>query len=185
MLIVNAIGSTQAIGHFNFGPLCAYLTLNYLDRFLSAYELPVSWSSIESSICCIFTHLTFRVIWSMIGYDLQKGRAWMMQLLAVTCLSLAAKMEESEVPLSLDLQVDIYSITCVYTIQFLWWCMCQWWIWVFVLTTDWWIEVFVWSQNYSKNGAFGFKHLEVEDASDHSIFLHRLFHSQDQWWWWR
>ncbi|RAL47056.1 hypothetical protein DM860_017097 [Cuscuta australis] len=60
--------------HFNFGPLCAYLAVNYLDRFLSAYELPGS-------------------------------KNWMMQLLAVACLSLAAKMEETEVPLSLDLQV--------------------------------------------------------------------------------
>lgn len=60
--------------HFGFGPLCAYLSINYLDRFLSAYELP-------------------------------KGKAWRMQLLAVACLSLAAKMEETEVPLSIDLQV--------------------------------------------------------------------------------
>ncbi|KAK7321259.1 hypothetical protein VNO77_31725 [Canavalia gladiata] len=60
--------------HFGFGPLCAYLSINYLDRFLSAYELP-------------------------------KQRAWTMQLLAVSCLSLAAKIEETEAPLSLDLQV--------------------------------------------------------------------------------
>ncbi|CAN4122366.1 unnamed protein product [Withania somnifera] len=59
--------------HFNFGPMCAYLAVNYLDRFLSAYELP-------------------------------KGKAWMMQLLGVACLSIAAKMEETDVPLSLDLQ---------------------------------------------------------------------------------
>lgn len=32
--------------------------------------------------------------------------AWMMQLLAVACLSIAAKMEETEVPLILDLQVQ-------------------------------------------------------------------------------
>lgn len=60
--------------HFSFGPLCAYLSINYLDRFLSAYEIP-------------------------------KGRAWMMQLLAVACISLAAKMEEAQVPLILDFQV--------------------------------------------------------------------------------
>ncbi|WOL08762.1 cyclin-D4-1-like [Canna indica] len=60
--------------HYNFGPLSAYLSVNYLDRFLSNYELP-------------------------------KGKAWMTQLLSVACLSLAAKMEETEVPLSLDLQV--------------------------------------------------------------------------------
>ncbi|KAI9097567.1 hypothetical protein K1719_025338 [Acacia pycnantha] len=60
--------------HFGFGPLCEYLSINYLDRFLSSYELP-------------------------------KGKGWTMQLLAVACLSVAAKMEETEVPLSLDLQV--------------------------------------------------------------------------------
>ncbi|KAF2299768.1 hypothetical protein GH714_003251 [Hevea brasiliensis] len=32
--------------HFGFGPLCAYLSINYLDRFLSAYELPVGESKI-------------------------------------------------------------------------------------------------------------------------------------------
>lgn len=37
---------------------------------------------------------------------LQQGKAWMIQLLSVACLSLAAKMEETEVPLSLDLQVE-------------------------------------------------------------------------------
>ncbi|KAE9609074.1 putative cyclin [Lupinus albus] len=57
-----------------FGPLCAYLSINYLDRFLSTYRLP-------------------------------RGRAWTMQLLAVACLSLAAKMDESDVPMSVDLQV--------------------------------------------------------------------------------
>ncbi|XP_019415893.1 PREDICTED: cyclin-D4-2-like isoform X2 [Lupinus angustifolius] len=35
----------------------------------------------------------------------KKGRAWTMQLLAVACLSLAAKMDESDVPMSVDLQV--------------------------------------------------------------------------------
>ncbi|PON70504.1 Cyclin [Trema orientale] len=69
---VDWIGKANA--HFSFGPLCSYLSINYLDRFLSAYELP-------------------------------KGRPWTMQLLAVACLSLAAKMDETEVPLSLDLQV--------------------------------------------------------------------------------
>ncbi|KAF6172129.1 hypothetical protein GIB67_029547 [Kingdonia uniflora] len=38
--------------------------------------------------------------------DVQKGKAWIMQLLAVACLSLVAKMEEIEVPLSVDLQVE-------------------------------------------------------------------------------
>ncbi|KAJ4793722.1 Cyclin-D3-1 [Rhynchospora pubera] len=59
--------------YFNFGPLSAYLSVNYLDRFLSVYEIP-------------------------------EGNAWMTQLLSVACLSLASKMEETLVPLLLDLQ---------------------------------------------------------------------------------
>ncbi|ONK74174.1 uncharacterized protein A4U43_C03F3570 [Asparagus officinalis] len=65
----------KAHAHYSFGPLSAYLSVNYLDRFLSAYELP-------------------------------QGKTWMSQLLSVACLSLAAKMEETEVPLLLDLQVS-------------------------------------------------------------------------------
>ncbi|KAJ6843442.1 cyclin-D4-1-like [Iris pallida] len=60
--------------HYGFGPTSAYLSVNYLDRFLSVYELP-------------------------------KGKAWMTQLLSVACSSLGAKMEETKVPLCLDLQV--------------------------------------------------------------------------------
>ncbi|GJY46975.1 cyclin-D4-1-like protein [Tanacetum coccineum] len=59
--------------HFSFGPLSAYLSVNYLDRFLAVYELP-------------------------------KDKPWMIQLLAVTCLSLGGKMDETEMPLILDMQ---------------------------------------------------------------------------------
>eukprot|EP01018_Ginkgo_biloba_P014993 Gb_01779 [translate_table: standard] len=61
--------------YYNFGPLTAYLSINYLDRFLSRHQLPNS-------------------------------KAWMFQLLSVACLSLAAKMEEIQVPLLLDLQAE-------------------------------------------------------------------------------
>ncbi|CAL9114214.1 unnamed protein product [Musa textilis] len=60
--------------HHRFGPLIAYLSVNYLDRFLSSYER-------------------------------SQGKAWMTQLLSVACLSLAAKVDETEVPSSLDLQI--------------------------------------------------------------------------------
>ncbi|KVI10800.1 hypothetical protein Ccrd_010801 [Cynara cardunculus var. scolymus] len=36
----------------------------------------------------------------------QKDKPWMIQLVAVSCLSLAAKVEETQVPLLLDLQVE-------------------------------------------------------------------------------
>ncbi|CAI9767030.1 unnamed protein product [Fraxinus pennsylvanica] len=48
--------------------------MNYLDRFLSVYDLP-------------------------------RGKTWAIQLVAVACLSIAAKMEEIEVPSTVDLQV--------------------------------------------------------------------------------
>ncbi|KAE8698893.1 Cyclin-D1-1 [Hibiscus syriacus] len=60
---------------YNFGPLTAYLSVNYLDRFWYSRRLP------QTSV-------------------------WPCQLLAVACLSLAAKMEEPLVPSLLDLQVE-------------------------------------------------------------------------------
>ncbi|TYG85384.1 hypothetical protein ES288_A13G049500v1 [Gossypium darwinii] len=60
--------------YYNFSPVTAFLSVNYLDRFLSSYSLPLP-------------------------------NGWPFQLLSVACLSLAAKMEEAEVPLLLDLQL--------------------------------------------------------------------------------
>ncbi|XP_022741781.1 cyclin-D4-1-like [Durio zibethinus] len=59
---------------YRFRPETAYLSINYLDRFLSARALP-------------------------------QGKGWPMQLLSVSCLSLAAKMEETTVPFLIDLQI--------------------------------------------------------------------------------
>ncbi|KAK4424219.1 Cyclin-D3-1 [Sesamum alatum] len=59
-----------------FSALTAVLAVNYLDRFLS----------------------------SCVGF--RRDKPWMMQLAAVACLSLAAKVEETHVPLLLDLQVE-------------------------------------------------------------------------------
>ncbi|CAN6182581.1 unnamed protein product [Urochloa humidicola] len=69
---IDWIGKVHA--YYDFRPLTACLAVNYLDRFLSLYQLP-------------------------------EDKAWMTQLLSVACLSLAAKMEETYVPSSLDLQV--------------------------------------------------------------------------------
>ncbi|XP_073022939.1 cyclin-D3-3-like [Primulina eburnea] len=61
---------------YGFSATTAVLAVNYFDRFL--------WSS-----------------------TLQKdNKSWMMQLASVTCLSLATKVEETDAPLLLDLQVE-------------------------------------------------------------------------------
>ncbi|KAJ6808330.1 cyclin-D1-1-like [Iris pallida] len=59
---------------YRFRPVTAYLSVDYLDRFLSSHSLPV-------------------------------GSGWPVQLLSVACVSVAAKMEETQVPLLPDLQV--------------------------------------------------------------------------------
>lgn len=42
----------------------------------------------------------------LFSFHFQNGKPWMTQLTAVACLSLAAKVEETQVPLLLDLQVE-------------------------------------------------------------------------------
>ncbi|CAH9089957.1 unnamed protein product [Cuscuta europaea] len=64
----------KAHSHFGFGEFSLCLAINFLDRFLSMYELP-------------------------------RSKTWIVQLLAVACLSLAAKVEEISVPLTVGLQV--------------------------------------------------------------------------------
>ncbi|RLN42500.1 cyclin-D2-2-like [Panicum miliaceum] len=68
----------KARAHHNFGPLCFYLSVNYLDRILSIKEPQAS-----------STHA---------------GQPWVQQLLSVGCLSIAAKMEETLVPRFVDFQ---------------------------------------------------------------------------------
>lgn len=58
-----------------------------------------------------FTHLTAILAINYLDRFLsslhfQKDKPWMIQLVAVSCLSLAAKIEEIQVPLLLDLQVE-------------------------------------------------------------------------------
>lgn len=103
----------QAHAHYRFGPMSFCLSMNYLDRFLSVYELPVSsgsrawfFRSLHLTFFFVFGSNLLIVIlfWSYFWHK-QKGKDWTVQLLTVACLSLAAKMEESEVPLLVELQV--------------------------------------------------------------------------------
>ncbi|WCJ17757.1 CYCLIN D3 1 [Euphorbia peplus] len=68
---------------YGFSNLTSILAINYLDRFISS----PSYNNNQRD-------------------DNKKNKPWMIQLVAVTCLSLAAKVEETQVPLLLDLQVE-------------------------------------------------------------------------------
>lgn len=48
----------------------------------------------------------------------QEDEPWMIQLVAVTCLSLAAKVEETQVPLLLDLQVSTFTFSTTSFLRF-------------------------------------------------------------------
>ncbi|TYH45131.1 hypothetical protein ES332_D11G243200v1 [Gossypium tomentosum] len=82
----------KTCAYYQFGPLSLCLPINYLDRFLSVYELP-------------------------------RGKTWTVQLLAVACLSIAAKMEETKVPPSVDLQVGeprfVFEAKTIYRMELL------------------------------------------------------------------
>ncbi|THU57187.1 hypothetical protein C4D60_Mb03t00860 [Musa balbisiana] len=72
---------SRAAARHAFSPLTAVLAVNYLDRcFLSLAAGG--------------------------GLQLQDNKPWMGRLAAVACLSLAAKVEETRVPLLLDLQAE-------------------------------------------------------------------------------
>ncbi|TYH22821.1 hypothetical protein ES288_A04G160600v1 [Gossypium darwinii] len=66
----------QVNARYGFTTLTAVLAINYLDRFLSSFRFQ------------------------------SDNKPWLIHLVAVTCLSLAAKVEETQVPLLLDLQVE-------------------------------------------------------------------------------
>ena len=56
---------------------------------------------------------------------MQQGKAWMRQLLSVSCLSLAAKMEDTDVSLLLDLQVSVFmrfSLFSWFFVRFFYFC---------------------------------------------------------------
>lgn len=66
----------KVTAYYSFSAQTAFLAVNYFDRFLFTFD------------------------------QLKNHKPWMNQLVAVACLSLAAKVEETEVPLLLDLQVE-------------------------------------------------------------------------------
>ncbi|KAM7514373.1 hypothetical protein LguiA_003956 [Lonicera macranthoides] len=66
----------RVVAHYSFSSITAVLAVNYVDRFIFGFQFE------------------------------GEEKPWMSQLVAVSCLSLAAKFEETQVPLLLDLQVE-------------------------------------------------------------------------------
>ncbi|MQM17589.1 hypothetical protein Taro_050561 [Colocasia esculenta] len=102
---------------YSFQPTTAYLAVNYMDRFLSRHSLPVRICSPLPQTAYIGQIPTRAITAAATGTGTGTGlfhhfclplqpRGWPMQLLCVTCLSLAVKMEETLVPSLLDLQVE-------------------------------------------------------------------------------
>ncbi|KAK4347887.1 hypothetical protein RND71_034226 [Anisodus tanguticus] len=67
----------SVVDHYGFTALTVVLAVNYFDRF------------VISGVC----------------FQKDNNKPWMSQLVAVACISIAAKVEEIQVPLLLDLQV--------------------------------------------------------------------------------
>lgn len=84
----------KVVHYYSFSVLTAVLAVNYLDRFLQSFK----------------SH----------GENKEKKKPWMTQLAAVACISLAAKVEETHVPLLLDLQVRSLSLSPELLINLRW-----------------------------------------------------------------
>ncbi|KAK4378459.1 hypothetical protein RND71_000321 [Anisodus tanguticus] len=91
---------------------CCFENLNQSDTFLCSARVDdaVGW------ILKVNAHYGFSALTATLAINYlnrflsslqyQKDKPWMIQLAAVTCLSLAAKVEETQVPLLLDFQVE-------------------------------------------------------------------------------
>ncbi|XP_061343195.1 cyclin-D3-2-like [Gastrolobium bilobum] len=89
-------------------PLCTFLQINPVLEV--ARREAVEW------MLKVNAHYSFSALTAVLAVDyldrflfsfrFQNGKPWMTQLTAVACLSLAAKVEETQVPLLLDLQVE-------------------------------------------------------------------------------
>ncbi|KAI3445953.1 hypothetical protein Pfo_002618 [Paulownia fortunei] len=82
----------------------------------TGFSLPLARKEAVEWILKINAHYGFSALTAILAVNyldrflstlsFPKDKPWMMQLAAVTCLSLAAKVEETHVPLLLDLQVE-------------------------------------------------------------------------------
>lgn len=73
----------QARAHYSFGPLSVCLSMNYWDRFLSVYPLPVS-SEIGPEICIFFFFFS-------VSYDVFSFMLFMFLIPHFPCLPLSER----------------------------------------------------------------------------------------------
>lgn len=89
----------------------AYLSVTYLDRFLSRRFIDVSIRfSVYKNIIEKVLIWTKMIFFFFLSIELQSDKLWAIRLLSVACVSLAAKMEEVKVPGLSQLQnIDGYN----------------------------------------------------------------------------
>lgn len=99
---------TSLLAKEQHNPLCTCLESNTVLE--GARREAVEW------MMKVNTHYSFSALTAVLAvnyldrflfsFRFENGKPWMTQLAAVACLSLAAKVEETQVPLLLDLQVE-------------------------------------------------------------------------------
>lgn len=101
----------QCCSNSNIDPHLSYLAVNYLDRFFSFQGMPV----IPFTLFFFFPFPSLfflQYLFSFFSVVLQQPKPWVLRLLAVSCVSLAAKMKQIEHNLS-DFQVLLHFPFCL------------------------------------------------------------------------
>lgn len=102
---------------FRFRGKTAYVAVTYFDRFLAQREVDVIMAlSFRLCLTLLSCSRVFDVMTaSALPFCLdcfQRGKEWALQLLAVACLSLAAKLEEYRSPRLSEFPVEAREIQC-------------------------------------------------------------------------
>ena len=110
------------------------------------------------------------------GFDFQGDKPWMTQLAAVACLSVAAKMEETQVPLLLDFQVCSIKSYWDFLEMFAFHRPCFLNLFLLMIYLGGRDDVCVRGKDDSEDGGPAAHHASVEDASCDPSFISRLYH---------
>lgn len=88
--------------------------MTYFDRFLSRRSIDASSTLVKEKILFVFVFVFFShlIVFLLVNYSctfVQNEQLWAIKLLSVACLSLAAKMEELNIPALSEFQLEDYN----------------------------------------------------------------------------